>query len=92
MNKTVQFFTDTYLDECKKISNEEKLEFLDNYQRLYFQSLEARSSKTRLISVKIEESLLQAFRICALTESIPYQTQIKKLMKEWVLTRTQKRN
>lgn len=83
MKKGLQKFTKEYLDECKKLSPEEILQFLENYKHLYYQA--SQPQKTKLISIKIPQNLLDAFRLRAKTEGIPYQTQIKKLMQDWVL-------
>ena len=40
--------------------------------------------KSKLISIKIPEPLLAAFRYKAEREGVPYQTMIKKLMYEWL--------
>lgn len=40
--------------------------------------------KSKLISIKIPEPLLAAFRFKASQEKTPYQTMIKKLMVEWL--------
>jgi predicted DNA binding CopG/RHH family protein len=40
--------------------------------------------KSKLISIKIPEPLLAAFKFKATQEKTPYQTMIKKLMVEWL--------
>ena len=77
--KPVQFFSDEYLQQCKTFSTEAILDYLDNF-RLMQQS----TDKTRLISIKIPESLLASFRVKSELHNIKYQTQIKKLMTDWV--------
>jgi predicted DNA binding CopG/RHH family protein len=42
-------------------------------------------NKTRLISLKVPEDLLDAFRTKAELHGVRYQTQIKKLMRRWLL-------
>ena len=59
---------------------EQKLEFLENYTKLVYEVPE----KCQLISLKIEPSLLNAFKRKAALENIPYQTLIKKLMRDWL--------
>jgi predicted DNA binding CopG/RHH family protein len=56
------------------------IEFLENYRMLFSKTQE----KSQLISLKIEPALLKAFKQRAQLAGIPYQTQIKKLMKEWL--------
>ncbi len=77
--KPVQFFDDEYLEQCKSFSTEAILEYLDNF-RLIQQS----TDKTRLISMKVSESLLATFKTKSKLHQIKYQTQIKKLMTDWV--------
>lgn len=78
--KTVQYFTKEYLERCKEMTPDQILEFLENYKTLISEIPE----KCQLISLKIEPSLLKAFKQKSLLEGIPYQTQIKKLMREWL--------
>lgn len=80
MNKTIQYFTKEYLKRCEGMTPDQILEFLENYRMLFSTVPE----KSQLISLKIEPSLLKAFKRRAELEGIPYQTQIKKLMKNWL--------
>ena len=80
MKKTIQYFTKDYLDRCKGMTPDQIIEFLENYRML----LSSVPQKSKLISLKIEPSLLNAFKQRAELEGVPYQTQIKKLMKEWL--------
>lgn len=82
MKKTVQYHTKEYLERCKKLSKDEILQFLEDYQTLVAKEP---VEKCQLISLKIEPSLLNAFKQKARIEGIPYQTMIKKLMREWLL-------
>jgi|GEM_PF-6823811 len=43
-----------------------------------------RHEKSRLISLKVPEALLEAFKVKSRLSGIPYQTQIKKLMSAWL--------
>ena len=79
MSRPVQYFTDEYLEQCKKLSPKEVLEFLDNFRRL-----NAPHQGTKLISMKVEVPLLKAFKIKAQQLGVPYQRLIKTLMKEWL--------
>jgi hypothetical protein len=69
--KAVQYFTDEYLEQCKAATPKQILTFLENYRLM-----QAGEDKTKLISMKISESLLAAFR--------QNQTQIKLLMSRWL--------
>lgn len=77
--KPVQYFSDEYLEQCKSFSTEAILEYLDN-----FRLMQQPSDKTRLISMKVPESLLASFRVKSELHQTKYQTQIKKLMTDWV--------
>jgi predicted DNA binding CopG/RHH family protein len=80
--KPVQYFSKEYIERCKGMTPEQILEFIDNFQKLVASSTK---EKSKLISLKIEPSLLNAFRTKAELHNVPYQTQIKNLMKKWVL-------
>ncbi len=77
--KSVQFFDDEYLKQCKSFSTETILEYLDN-----FRLMQKSTDKTRLISLKVPESLLATFKTKSKLHQTRYQTQIKKLMADWV--------
>lgn len=62
------------------MSADQIIEFLENYRMLFSMIPE----KSQLISIKIEPSLLKAFKRRAELENTPYQTQIKRLMKNWI--------
>lgn len=80
MKKPIQYFTPEYLEHCKAMTPEQILEFEENFRQLMAQKQE----KCQLISLKIEPALLEAFKAKAAFCQIPYQTQIKQLMKEWL--------
>lgn len=80
MKKAVQYFNREALERSKKMSPEQILEFLENYRKLIAKPRE----KCRLISIKIEPSLLACFKNKAAKKGISYQTQIKQLMREWI--------
>ncbi len=78
--KPVQYFNHEYLERAKKLTPEQILQFLDDFQQLMAETPE----KCKLISLKIEPSLLRAFQTKAKLSGVAYQTQIKKLMREWL--------
>ena len=80
MNKTIQYFSKEYLKRCEGVTPDQIIEFLENYRMLFSSTRE----KSQLISIKIEPSLLKAFKRKAELEGVLYQTQIKNLMKDWV--------
>lgn len=80
MKKPIQYFSKEYLEKCKDFTPEQIIEFLENYRELVGNVPE----KCQPISIKIEPSLLRAFKQKAAFEGVPYQTKIKQLMKEWI--------
>lgn len=79
--RPVQYFSKEYLEQCKGMKPEDILRFLDEFRRLH--SPAARRG-SRLISLKVPENLLEAFKAKANLHGVPYQTQIKRLMMDWV--------
>ena len=78
--KAVQAFSDEYLERCREMSHDEIARFLDDFRRIHGK----KRSASRLISMKVPEDLLAAFRAKARLHNVPYQTQIKKLMTSWL--------
>lgn len=81
--KALQTFSDEYLEQCKKMKPAQILEFLENFRLLHSANREA-SDKSVLISIKVPQSLLSAFKNLSELHGLKYQTQIKALMKEWI--------
>ena len=79
--KAVQRFTDEYLESCREMTADQIVRFLDDFRRLHG----AAPAPSKLISMKIPTDLLNAFKTKAALADTRYQTQIKKLMKAWVL-------
>ncbi len=79
--KTVQYFSDEYLERCRGMTPEQILRYLDDFRRLHG----SRPARSKLISIKVPEDLLNAFKTRAAIANTPYQTQIKTLMKAWLL-------
>ena len=79
--RPVQKFSDEYLDRCREMSSVEIVRFLEDFRRIHGKQ----RSKSRLISIKIPEDLLTAFKAKATLEDTRYQTQIKRLMKAWLM-------
>lgn len=79
--RPVQHFTDDYLEQCREMTADQVLRFLEDFRTLHAQ----RPSRSKLISLKVPEDLLQAFRQRAELAGVPYQSQIKRLMREWAL-------
>ena len=90
--KAVQKFNSLYLQQCKAMSADEIVKFLDDFRRLHGLRPKLQPTKTeqkkrtqsKLISMKVPEDLLNVFRTKTALTNTPYQTQIKKLMLDWV--------
>jgi len=82
--KPVQYFSEAYLVQCKDMTPEQIIRFLDDFRQLHGQQNEIRS-RSKLISIKVPEDLLNVFKKRAMLIGTPYQTQIKALMKAWVM-------
>jgi hypothetical protein len=78
--RPVQYFSDEYLARCSEMSPREVAEFLDSFRLLHGPG----RGTSRLISVKVPQVLLDAFRDKCRLEGVRYQTQIKELMKDWL--------
>lgn len=79
--KAIQYFSDDYLAQCRALSPDQILRYLDDFRRLHAST----PPVSKLISLKIPEDLLSAFKAKARLAGTPYQTQIKALMKAWVV-------
>lgn len=77
--KPVQFFSDEYLEQCRDATPEAILAYLES-----FRVMNDPSAKSKLISLKVPKSLLESFRRKCELEEVRYQTQIKKLMEQWL--------
>ncbi len=79
--KALQLFSDEYLQQCRNLTPDQVVRFLDDFRRLHGK----RPARSKLISLKVPEDLLNTFKAKAKMINMPYQTQIKALMREWVL-------
>ena len=80
MKRPIQYFSEEYLDRCAQFSHDEIVAFVENFRLML-----APKAKSKLISLKIPEDLLLAFKAKSKLAGVPYQTQIKVLMKQWLL-------
>ena len=79
--KTIQFFSDDYLAQCKKLSADEIVKYLEDFR---LACAPTRKTGLKLISIKIEADLLEAFKIKARLDGVPYQSRIKAIMRDWL--------
>lgn len=82
MNRPVQYFTDEYLQYCRNLSPDQIVEFLEQFREVAQAGLR---SPSKLISIKVPENLLSAFKFKAQARGQPYQAVIKNLMRQWLL-------
>lgn len=76
--RPIQYFSDEYLERCKGMSIEQILQALDDFRRTPM--LLPLQEKSKLISIRIQPSLLAAFKAKARQEGVSYQKKIKDLM------------
>lgn len=82
--KTLQYFSDDYLQQCQNATPEDILNYLES-----FRLMNATPTTSKLISMKIPVALLYSFRQKCTLENVRYQTQIKKLMEAWLRGRAE---
>ena len=78
--KTVQVFSEKYLENCRKLSADDIVRFLDDFRRLHA----GEKTPSKHISMRTPELLLETFKFRCVLSGVRYQTQIKALMQEWV--------
>ncbi len=81
MPRPVQYFSPDYLKSIRGTTPAQALRFLEDFRAL---ALRSKATKSRLISLRVPEPLLEAFKAKAAREGIPYQTRIKVLMRAWL--------
>ncbi len=77
--RPVQYFSKAYLKQTRRMSPEEILQFLED-----FRLMQEKPAASKLISLKVPEPLLSAFRFKCSERGVKYQTRIKELMTAWV--------
>lgn len=79
-DKPIQYFNEEYVERCRGLTPDQIMEFIEDFQKMMAEVPE----KCQLISLKIEPSLLKSFKFKSKLSGVRYQTQIKKLMKDWI--------
>lgn len=79
--RPAQRFSDEYLEQARRIAPWEILRFLEDFRLLH-----GSRSRSLLISMKVPEPLLAAFRLACDIEGVRYQSKVKELMLEWLRT------
>ncbi len=82
MTRPVQFFADEYLAKCRDMTPSEIATFLEEFRCMARHEFNRKPQK--LISIKMPEYLLQAFKGRCQVEGCKYQTKIKELMMQWL--------
>ncbi len=80
-DRPTQFFSAEYLKECARLTPSQILTFLEQFRLLHGGK---KTSRCRLISLKMDQTLLDVFRTRCDLLGTPYQTQIKRLMLKWL--------
>jgi len=84
MTKTTQYFSDEYLASCQSMSKEQICQFIEDFSLLHHSPKKIKSGPpSKLISLKVDIGLLADFRQRCDSKDLRYQTQIKKLMRQW---------
>jgi predicted DNA binding CopG/RHH family protein len=79
--RPVQYFSDEYLQQCRGMQPDDIIRYLEDFRRLHG----SRPARSKLISMKVPEDLLEAFKAKSKLAGIRYQTQIKTLMRAWLI-------
>ena len=79
--RPVQYFSKDYLERCRTMKPEHVLRFLEDFRRL---QRRPRPPRSKLISMKVPEEMLEAFKARAQSRGVAYQAQIKRLMSAWL--------
>lgn len=77
--RALQRFSDEYLEQSRRLRPLEIVRFLEDFRLLH-----GSSARSVLISVKVPEPLLRAFRRRCDLRGVRYQTTIKRLMLDWL--------
>jgi len=76
--RAIQYFNQEYLNECSKMKPQHIIEFLENFSKA---TTSPPKQTQKLISMRVPEDLLLLFKHRSKLEGIPYQSLIKKLMR-----------
>lgn len=79
--RPLQYFSDEALARSRRLSPEQTLRFLEGFRLMQASS---RRAKSRLISVRVPEGVLDTFKAKAARAGVPYQTMLKRLMTRWL--------
>lgn len=83
--KALQMFSDEYLEYAKQLTPRQIVDFLEDFRQI---AAAGQPQKSKLISMKVPQNLLDAFKIQARLAGRPYQSLIKDLMRAHVMQGT----
>jgi len=84
MTRTVQYFSNEYLQSCQQMTSGQICQFLDDFRKLHGSPKQVKAKPpSKLISLKVDNDLLEEFREKCEISGLRYQTQIKTLMADW---------
>lgn len=84
--RPVQYFSDEQLAHGRTMKPGQILRFLEDFRELHGARAEpAKPGASTSISLRVPDALLRVFRARCAAAGVPYQTQIKRLMEEWLL-------
>ncbi len=78
--KTLQLHNPEMVKMGQQMTPKQIARFLEDFRLMHA----AQQGKSRLISLKVQENLLHAFRFKCEAQGLKYQTHIKRLMQAWV--------
>lgn len=85
MTRPVQRFTPEYLQHCANMTAGQRVRFLDDFRKVALASKSGVPGGTRkLISLRVPEATLAAFKAKADANGLQYQRKIQELMADWV--------
>ena len=79
--KTIQLHNPEMIKMGQQMTTEQIVQFLEDFRLMHGSQ---QSQKSKIISLKVQENLLRAFRFKCDQQGLKYQTQIKALMMDWV--------
>lgn len=82
--RPVQYFSDEQLDRGRRMKPAQVVQFLEDFRQLHGARAEQGARASTSISLRVPDALLRLFRARCAAAGVPYQTQIKRLMEEWV--------
>lgn len=80
--KTLQYFSDEYLEQCKKMTPLQIVQFLEGFRLMTSAQSVKTPVKLKPICIKMPEDLLQNIKKRAKKQGVPYQSLIKSILQK----------